>query len=229
MTPRQRAVLVASLLAGLATAGGTYLVLRANQRVLPLPAPRSNIVPIITPVIYPDVAGAALSQLRRLSEDEHVTVVLHTLGGCMVSSVMIADALRRFRSSTAVVPYMALSGGTIIALSAQRIELGRNAALSAVDPMIGGVRARHIGDDDPSLRDTAREYETAIRRYVHETLALHLQSPEAVDRALTVFMGEEAPHEWPIRAPELAALGLDIGAADPGFADLVDAYSRRAG
>lgn len=228
MTPRQRAILVASLLAGLATAGGTYLVLRTNNRVLPLPPPTSSVVPIITPVIYPDVAGAVLSQLRRLDEDQHVTVLLHTLGGCMVSSVMIADALRRFRSSTAVVPYMALSGGTIIALSAQRIELGRNAALSAVDPMIGGIRARHIGNDDPGLRDTAREYEAAIRRHVRQSLTSRLGSPEAIDRALSVFMGEQAPHEWPIRAAEIQALGLDVGPADPRFADLVDAYSRRA-
>ena len=136
---------------------------------------------------------------------------------------MIAEAVRRFENATAVVPYMALSGGTIIALAAKRIELGKNAALSAVDPMIGGIRARHIPDDPPGMRATASEYEQAIRRHVRQSLAARLPSQAAVDHAVDVFMGAEGPHEWPIRAPELRALGLDIGAADRRWADFVDA------
>jgi ClpP class serine protease len=36
---------------------------------------------------------------------------------------------------------MALSGGTLIALGAREIAIGRNAALSAVDPVLFGRRA----------------------------------------------------------------------------------------
>lgn len=39
---------------------------------------------------------------------------------------------------------MALSGGTLIALGAREIAIGRNAALSAVDPVLFGRRAKHI-------------------------------------------------------------------------------------
>ena len=225
MTPTNRAILISSLLTGAAAATGMYLLTRAKAepRRLPVPTPGRNVVPILSPVIYPRDAGAVLSRLERLPEHEPLTLVLHTLGGCAVSSVMIADAVRHFDDVTAVIPYMALSGGTIIALGARRIELGKNAALSAVDPMIGGVRARHIPDDPPGIRATALEYEEAIRRHLGHSLAARLTSAAAVDRALEVFMGLDAPHEWPIRAPQLADLGLDVGPADRRWADFVDA------
>ncbi|MEZ4450984.1 MAG: hypothetical protein R3B09_15995 [Nannocystaceae bacterium] len=226
MTPKNRAILISSLLTGAAAAAGTFLVMKARdtepRRPLPV-GPGGNVIRVVTPVIYPNVAGAVLSRLERLAESEPITIVLHTLGGCAVSSVMIAEAVRRFEHVTAVVPYMALSGGTIIALAAGRIELGKNAALSAVDPMLGGVRARHIPDDPPGLRETANEYEVAIRRHVRESLELRLGSPEAVDHALDLFMGLSSPHEWPIRAPALRALGLEVAAADRRWADYVDA------
>ena len=229
MTPTNRAILISSLLTGAAAATGMYLFSRAKAepRRLPVPTPGRNVVPILSPVIYPRDAGAVLSRLERLPEHEPLTLVLHTLGGCAVSSVMIADAVRHFDDVTAVVPYMALSGGTIIALGARRIELGKNAALSAVDPMIGGVRARHIPDDPPGLRATASEYEQAIRRHVRESLQARLPSVAAVDRALEVFMGLHAPHEWPIRRHQVEALGLPVSPATRVWSDMVDGYRGR--
>ncbi|MCY1065143.1 hypothetical protein OV090_10245 [Nannocystis sp. RBIL2] len=80
------------------------------------------------------IADYLLARLERIRGDE-VTVVLPTPGGYATSSVMIANALGRFPRSTAVVPYMALSGGPLIALGAREIAIGRCAALSAVDPV----------------------------------------------------------------------------------------------
>jgi hypothetical protein len=144
--------------------------------------------------------------------------------------VLIANALREFRVSKAIVPYMAISGGTLIALNADLLEMGASASLSAVDPVIGG----HPGPPSsgrrqgPGLKALASEYETAIgvsardarRRACHADVG-------TLDRAMSVFMGEDAPHEWPIQRPEVAAWGLPVAPAARSWGIMVDAYRKR--
>ena len=221
-----RATLVTALLTGSALVGAGYFLTRSPRpRALP-----SKVIPIVTPVIDVGVAEDVLSAMAHLPGDD-VTVVLHTSGGCVASCVMIANALREFERSTAIVPYMALSGGTLIALNAQQLQMGGSASLSAVDPIIAGQRARHLEDDDKlkGLRALGEEYEEAIGEYVRETLAARLPDASEAElrRAFEVFMGEHAPHEWPIRRPEVEALGLPVSPATRNWAEMVDAFRRR--
>lgn len=185
------------------------------------------VIPIITPMIDLRMAEHVLARMARVPGDE-VTVILHTPGGCVTSCVLIANALAQFPRSRAVVPYLALSGGTLIALSAREIALGRHAALSAVDPVIYGQRARHVEPgDEEGLHATAREYEEAMRRQLQATLCARLEASHgaaAVEKAMAVFMGLNAPHEWPIYMPELAALGLPVRPAEDRWSKYVDAH-----
>jgi hypothetical protein len=135
--------LITSAAAGAVILGaGWYLARRGETR----PAMRgadARMIPIISPVIDLRIAEAVLEVMEHNHGDQ-ITVLLHTQGGCVASCVLISNALRQYPNSTAVVPYMAISGGTMIALNAKRLEMGRNAALSAVDPIISGMRARHL-------------------------------------------------------------------------------------
>jgi len=217
---------IAALLTGSALLGATYLMRRRPQITKALP---SNVIPIITPVIDLGVAEDVLEAMAQLDGGE-VTLVLHTAGGCVTSCVLIANALREFRVSRAVVPYMAMSGGTLIALNADLLEMGASAALSAVDPVIGGLRARHLqADKEESLRAMAGEYEDAILGYLLETLRerLPIADDETLERALDTFMGEKKPHEWPIRRSDVAALGLPVNPAKRSWGMMVDAYRKR--
>ena len=206
--------------AGVTLAGAGYLAHRVETRTRVAPA--SGVIPIVTPFIDIDVAEDVLAVMERLP-DEHVTLVLHTLGGCVTACLMIANALQQFRESTAVVPYMAISGGTLIALNATNLEMGRSASLSAVDPVIMGQRVKHLAEnkDDPGIAGLAREYETAMRKYLRDTLSAHVEE-DRLDAAMAAFMGEHAPHEWPIRRPEVAALGILVAPAAPNWTALVD-------
>ncbi|MDC0721734.1 SDH family Clp fold serine proteinase [Nannocystis bainbridge] len=221
-----RAILVTTLVTSSALIGAGYL-LRSRPRARALP---SSIIPIVTPVIDVRVAEDVLGVMEQLRGDE-VTLLLHTVGGCVTSCVMIANALREFERSTAIVPYMALSGGTLLALNARQLQMGRSASLSAVDPIVSGQRARHLLDDEPpnGIAALAREYEVAMARYVRDTLTARLPgaSEAALERAMGVFMGEHAPHEWPVRRPEVEALGLPVGPSARSWAEMVDAYRKR--
>lgn len=217
---------IAALLTGSALLGATYLMRRRPPITRALP---SSVIPIITPVIDLGVAEDVLEAMAQLDGDE-VTLVLHTAGGCVTSCVLIANALREFRASKAIVPYMAMSGGTLIALNADLLEMGASAALSAVDPVIGGVRARHLhADKEAGLKAMAGEYEDAIAGYLLETLRKRLEYADeaTLDRALETFMGEKAPHEWPIRRADVAALGLPVSPAKRSWGMMVDAYRKR--
>lgn len=191
------------------------------------PRPPRHVIPIVTPVITMRFAEDILERMEHVGGDE-VYLVLHTDGGEIAACVLIADALRRFERSTAVVPYMAFSGGTMLALNAKRLRLGKNAALSAVDPLIYGQRARHITpkqDRDPNpLHPLAAEYSVAVEGYLRQTLTARLAGAPsaAVERAMGVFMGEAAPHAWPIHAAQLEALGIPVEPAEPAWASLVD-------
>lgn len=215
--------LITSLAAATAFAGAAYYISRQGRTAL---AEDRSVIPIITPVIDLAVADYVLARIEHLPSDE-VTVILHTPGGCVTSCVLIADALALVPRSTAIVPYMAMSGGTLIALSATEIAMGRNAALSAVDPVVFGKRAKHIevGDED-GLHATAREYEEAMKAHLQETLRARLLASKgeaAVERAMDVFMGVDAPHEWPIHLPALKELGLPVRPSERRWAEYVDA------
>ena len=216
--PIVRSALVSAIVGGALT----WLHERARS-----PRPPRHVIPIVTPVITMRYAEDVLERMEHIRGDE-VYLVLHTDGGEIAACVLIADAVRRFERSTAVVPYMAFSGGTMVALNAKRLRLGRNAALSAVDPLIYGQRARHITpkqDREPNpLHPLAAEYSAAVEGYLRQTLTARLSgaSSAAVDRAMGVFMGEAAPHAWPIHAAQLEALGIPVETAEPAWATLVD-------
>src|SRR5437764_6337052 len=65
-------------------------------------------------------------------------IVLHTPGGLVVASLQIARAIHKHRGKvTAFVPHYAMSGGTLIALSADEIVMSEHAVLGPGDPQVG--------------------------------------------------------------------------------------------
>lgn len=226
-----RATVISALGATALLGGWAGYVWRKHRAALRVPfdpgqrIEDSTVIPLITPEIDLSTAEYVLSRVERMPPDE-VTIVLHTSGGGVTACVMIADALRQFARSTAIVPYMAISGGTLIALNARTLKMGRNAVLSAVDPVIYGQRARHVDEKDKDgVYPLAQEYGTAVSGYLRETLRDRLgNAPGAVDQAMKLFMGESAPHSWPIKAPQVKSLGLGVEPAAAEWAHFVDGY-----
>lgn len=199
-----------------AAAAGAYFYLRGRPRALAEADRRSDspLLPIVADFIDPEVADFAISRLEHMRSAP--VVVLHTFGGEVVSCVRVANALRD-TSATAIIPYRATSGGTLIALSSARVEMGRNAALSAVDPVRrDGRRSKHLRKPED------QEYTSSIRTFVEQDLGRHLSRKDVAD-ALSVFLGEGRPHGWPIYAGDLKTLGFAVGTADPRWSELVDA------
>lgn len=105
-----------------------------------------------------DEAFEAVAAIRGATPRTRILVVLHTLGGYARPAHMIALALKQHLKKAkrhnpksdpmviAYVPYVAMSGGTMIALSADRITMDPTAALGPIDTIYGGFPSEAYED-----------------------------------------------------------------------------------
>lgn len=80
-----------------------------------------------------------LRAIRSAPKDKPIDLIIHTPGGGLVlAATQIARALKEHPAETRViVPHYAMSGGTLIALAADKIIMDPNAVLGPVDPQLG--------------------------------------------------------------------------------------------
>jgi ClpP class serine protease len=83
-----------------------------------------------------------LCEKVRRSPKSPLLVVLHTLGGYSFPSEMIAGAINKHPGKKeSAVPYVAMSGGTVIALATDKIHMGKDAFLGPIDTQYRGYPA----------------------------------------------------------------------------------------
>ena len=83
---------------------------------------------------------------HKLDRAKGLDLILHTPGGDVAATESIIDYLHSLYNGDirAIIPQMAMSGGTLIALSCKEIVMGRQSSLGPVDPQIGGMPAQGI-------------------------------------------------------------------------------------
>lgn len=81
-----------------------------------------------------------LREIRRTPPETPIDLILHTPGGLVLAAEMIAMALNARRGKvTVIVPFYAMSGGTLLALAASEILMESYAVLGPLDPQIAGL------------------------------------------------------------------------------------------
>src|SRR6202165_3571146 len=92
-----------------------------------------------------DDAQSVLRAIRETPPGKTIEIILHTPGGLVLAASQIARALSDHDGKViAVVPHYAMSGGTLLPLPADEIQLDRHAALGPVDPQLGQHAARSL-------------------------------------------------------------------------------------
>jgi len=173
-----------------------------------------------------------------------IDLILHTPGGLILASDQIAYALKRHPGRvTVIVPHYAMSGGTLVALSADEILMDPDAVLGPVDPQLGGplrgawpaasilaaLEHPNPNRDDETLilGDIARKAVVQVRDTVVELVRDRMPA-EAEALAATLSEGRWT-HDYPIRLEHARQLGLPVSDALPeGVYELMDRYPRRA-
>ncbi len=83
-----------------------------------------------------------LRQINATPKDKPIDVILHTPGGLALAAEMIATALHEHKAKVTVfIPFYAMSGGTLLALTADEIFMEKFSVMGPVDPQIEGVPA----------------------------------------------------------------------------------------
>src|SRR5579871_3678960 len=87
-----------------------------------------------------------MATIHELDRDKGLDLILHTPGGDTAATESLVDYLRSMFGTNirAIVPQLAMSAGTMIALSCNEIIMGKHSSLGPIDPQIGSVPAHGI-------------------------------------------------------------------------------------
>lgn len=156
-----------------------------------------------------------------------IDVVLHTPGGLVLAALQIARALDRHPAKvTVLVPHLAMSGGTLIAMAANEIIISPHAVLGPIDPQIGSFPAAslmkvvadkpiaEIDDQTLILADVGRKATAQVRRAAQELLEKPLGAERAAEVAEKMTSGIWT-HDYAITPEEAKSLGLPVSTEMP--------------
>jgi ClpP class serine protease len=164
-----------------------------------------------------------LRAIRLTPDDMPIDIILHTPGGLVLAAEQIAFALVRHKAPVTVfIPHYALSGGTLIALAADKIVMDDNAVLGPVDPQLGQYPAasvlkvlekkniNEIDDTTLILADVAEKARRQVFKTVKAILmANNFEEKKAEELAETLSCGQWT-HDYPITFEEARELGLPV-------------------
>lgn len=191
----------------------------------------------VTNYIDIEDSEAVLRAIRLTPVDRPIDMILHTPGGLVLAAEQIAMALAEHPGKVTVfVPHYAMSGGTLIALAADRIVMDANAVLGPVDPQIGDMPAAsivklldlkkpsEISDQMLVLADIAEKARIQVAAFIDELLLKRLAKDKAA-RLATILSEGRWTHDFPITVQLAQKLGLPVSTDMPSIVyKLMDLY-----
>ena len=202
-----------------------------------------------------DEAFEAVAAIRQANARTKVVVVLHTLGGYARPAHMIALALRRHLNDarshntfkdplvTAYIPYVAMSGGTMIALASELVCMDETASLGPIDTIYGGFPteayqalleqkgALATQDVLVMLAHEAKKYDhyavKVARQIVNKAHKRHKDKDKDENYLADYLSAGKMSHSQAISVSEARGLGMNVSAKIPRrIYGLVDARIR---
>jgi hypothetical protein len=180
---------------------------------------------------------AVVAAIRGTPQEMPIDLIIHTPGGVALAAELMAMALKHHSGpTTVIVPFYAMSGGSLIALAADEILLERESILGPVDPQIGGypagilLRLRRqkpvetISDQMILLAEAARQGIDQMKEFVKWLLKDRM--PRGDREALAVFLtGGYVSHDTPMVFDVLRGYGLPVKEGVPeGVYELFSTY-----
>jgi ClpP class serine protease len=176
----------------------------------------------LTRYIDIDDSEHILRAIRLTPDDVPIDIILHTPGGLVLAAEQISLALRSHPAKVTVfVPHYAMSGGTLLALSADEIVMDENAVLGPVDPQIGSYPAvsilraierknpDEVKDETLILGDIAQKAMKQVYDTVFEILEGRMERERAQEIARALTEGRWT-HDYPLVCAHLRVLGIAV-------------------
>jgi len=182
------------------------------------------------PEIVLEDSETILGEIRKTPVDKPIDMILHTPGGVALAAEMIAMALKYHKGKvTVMVPFYAMSGGSLIALASDEIRMERYSILGPVDPQIEGMPAASlmsivkrkqldaVSDRTLVLAQVA-EMQTQNAKDFVKWLLRDKMGDQTAEKVAEFLAGGYLAHETPITLDVARVLGLN---AVEGVPDLV--------
>lgn len=108
--------------------------------------------------------NAFMEAVYKLDKSKGVDLILHTPGGDIAATEKIIDYLHSIFNGDirAIVPQMAMSAGSMIAVSCKEIMMGRQSCLGPFDPQIGGVACQSVLKEFEKAKEDIRQNPHAL-------------------------------------------------------------------
>ncbi len=99
-----------------------------------------------------------MNAVNGLDRSLGLDLVLHTPGGETAATESLVDYLRQMFNGNirAIVPQLAMSGGTMISCACKSILMGKQSSLGPVDPQFNGIPAHGVLEEFNRARDEIR-------------------------------------------------------------------------
>ncbi|NPA52727.1 MAG: hypothetical protein GXO22_07510 [Aquificae bacterium] len=169
-----------------------------------------------------------LRAIRLTPDDMPIDFIIHTPGGLALAATQIANALADHKAEVRViVPHYAMSGGTLIALAADKIIMDPYAVLGPVDPQLGQEPAASIVkiEEKKEPKDIDDQYLVKIDmskkalKQMYDTVK-NLLLKKGYDEQKSSFIAKELSqgkwtHDYPLTVEYLKELGLNVSTDVP--------------
>jgi len=168
-----------------------------------------------------------LRAIKMTPDDMPIDFIIHTPGGLVLAAEQIARALKKHKGKVTVfVPHYAMSGGTLIALSADEIVMDENAVLGPLDPQLGQLPAasilkvvekkdiNEVDDQTLIMADVAEKAIKQVKDFVKNLLIDKYDEEKAEQIADKLTKGYWT-HDYPITVETAKELGLDVSTDMP--------------
>ncbi|MFA4934238.1 MAG: ATP-dependent Clp protease proteolytic subunit [Candidatus Methanoperedens sp.] len=163
-----------------------------------------------------------LMRIRQTPKDKDVDLILHTPGGLVLASEMIAMAVKNHPAKvTVIIPFYAMSGGTLIALAADEIVMEKDSVLGPVDPQLNDMPAgalisllerkpiESISDENIMLSEEAEKGIVRVQKFV-EWLLEDKMGKKKAKRLAEFLTGGYTTHDTPIVFEVVKGFGLNV-------------------
>lgn len=152
-------------------------------------------------------------------------IIFHTPGGEIFSTMQISRLLKTYPGEVrAIIPSMSMSGGTMLALSCNKLYMSPTATLGPSDPQIGSLfkfgsaaawkkivkfKGNKAEDSSISMEMIGSQYTKTIRNYLNEVVDFGLSSRQKQDFIKFITSGE-VEHAYQLTPQILNNFGFTI-------------------
>ena len=180
------------------------------------------------PEIVLEDSETILQQIRETPRDKPIDFIVHTEGGLAFAADLIAMALRYHPGKvTVMVPFYALSDGTLIALAADEIMMEKTSILAPVEPLIDDMPANWIMaimkrkpietiSDRTILFAEAARMETENQKELVKWLLIDKMSEQQATQVADFLAGGYMASSTPITLDVARAINLNVVEGVPG-------------